>query len=182
MNKIKVKSSRGHKWTLVDADDYQRLNKYSWWLRERREGHYYAFRSTRVDKKHRTYSMHREIMGVHESHYNSKNVHVDHINSKGLDNRRSNLRLCTPSQNLANMSKRKKKCQSKFKGVDRNNSKSNWRARVQCNGVRYNLGAFKTQEEAVKAYNKKAKKLFREFYRSAEFMNPHPETETNEKE
>lgn len=88
-----------------------------------------------------------------------KGMVVDHINHDGLDNRRENLRVCTQEEN--NRNKRSLSSKSGLKGVvpvSRPGTKP-WRAFIQGRLIGY----FLTKQEAAKAYNKKAKKLFGEF-------------------
>lgn len=94
---------------------------------------------------------------------------VDHINGNGLDNRRSNLRLATAFQNLANMAIRPHT--SQYKGVSyykHRTSYKKWVAEIRCNRKRVRLGAFESEIEAARAYNEAAKNLFGEFAR----LNP----------
>ena len=86
------------------------------------------------------------------------NMVVDHINHDTLDNRRSNLRICTHKQNLANR-KKHKLATSKYKGVRRINRKTPWEAEIS---GKY-IGVFKTEKEAALAYNTKAKELFDQY-------------------
>ena len=105
--------------------------------------------------------MHRIIANAKEGES------VDHVNGNPLDNRKENLRVCTMSQNLANQ-KLRKDSTSGFKGVSKNQSKTNpWRAYINRKDGKktkqYHLGLFKTPEEAARAYNEKAKELFGDF-------------------
>lgn len=84
---------------------------------------------------------------------------IDHINGDSLDNRRSNLRYCTYSQNLMNT--HKVRSASGYKGVYRHRKR--WYAHITLNGRRFYLGLFKTPQDAAHAYNAKAKELFGEF-------------------
>jgi hypothetical protein len=84
-------------------------------------------------------------------------MQVDHINGDGLDNRRANLRLATPSQNSQNIGKRRTNT-SGYKGVSRCANSPKWRAQIRsadktqgCNGKVY-LGVFDTPEQAYAAY------------------------------
>jgi hypothetical protein len=87
---------------------------------------------------------------------------VDHINHDPLDNRRSNLRLCTSTQNLANARKpRRKASSSRFKGVNRHGR--GWVARIQINRESIRLGYFGSELEAARAYDIAAVKFFGEF-------------------
>jgi len=85
---------------------------------------------------------------------------VDHINGDTLDNRRSNLRVCTQAQNLRN--RKMSKCSSSgFKGVYATGER--WRARITSKGDRFYLGSFDNPEAAHEAYCRAAKILHGDF-------------------
>lgn len=90
---------------------------------------------------------------------------VDHADGDGLNNRRLNLRLCTSAQNQANQRKQAG-TKSQYKGV-RPPSKwrKGWACEIECKGVRYYLGTFKTERDAAIAYDRKAIELFGDFAR-----------------
>ena len=89
---------------------------------------------------------------------------VDHCNGIRHDNRRSNLRVCTQSQNTANSGKRKTN-KSGYKGVsiDRRNPNFKWVANLTKDYKHIYIGAFRTPKEAAIAYNIKALEEFGEF-------------------
>ncbi len=89
---------------------------------------------------------------------------IDHINGNGLDNRRSNLRLATESQNMANRGKQRNNT-SGFKGVHWSQKHGKWKAEICCNRHRQHLGLFIDPVEAAHAYDSKARELFGEFAR-----------------
>lgn len=80
---------------------------------------------------------------------------VDHVNGDPLDNRRCNLRVCTPFQNSMNR-RRYKTASSMFKGVTPRDG--GWRAQISINGTIIVLGKFKTDVDAAKAYDSAALK------------------------
>lgn len=72
---------------------------------------------------------------------------IDHIDRDSFNNRRSNLRVATKSQQAYN--RNKVVCsESNFIGVTRN--KKNWSAVIDKEKIRYYLGTFNTEEEAAK--------------------------------
>lgn len=89
---------------------------------------------------------------------------IDHENRDITDNRFSNLRLSSISQNAGNM-KRRADNSSGFKGVERKRNK--FSARIRHEGVRHSLGVFDTPEEAHAVYFAAAQRLFGEFARAA---------------
>jgi len=108
------------------------------------------------------------------------NVYVDHINGNGLDNRRSNIRLASNSENQGNRQRLFKpggKHSTPYKGVsffpieDRPNLKNRYAASIKFKGKTHSLGCYFTAEEAALAYNKKAIEFFGEFA----YLNTLPE-------
>lgn len=83
---------------------------------------------------------------------------IDHENNIGDDNRWTNLRLATKSQNGAN-SKLYRNNTSGFKGVTFNKQKQKYVAEIR-------LGCFDTAEEAGEAYMAAAKQIHGEFARA----------------
>jgi hypothetical protein len=91
---------------------------------------------------------------------------VDHINGDKSDNRFSNLRLATVSQNLAN-AKKPVTNTSGYKGVSWNKNAKKWRSMIKRDGKVTHLGYFETPEAAHAAYMNKAREFFGEFARAA---------------
>lgn len=93
---------------------------------------------------------------------------TDHIDGDTLNNRRSNLRGCTRSQNAAN-SRMKGNNPCGLKGVaeDKRNNVPTWSARLTKDGKKLYLGSFRTPEEAHAAYCAAAIKYHGEFARFA---------------
>lgn len=136
---------------IVDADDYEKLSQYKWQVEIKRSVCY----AHRTEGK-KTISMHRQILNAPPGMY------CDHINHNGLDNRKANLRLCTPQQNSFNQRPRPN-CTSKYKGVFWSQRASKWRAEIKHNGRIVHIGYFEDEAEAAIAYDDYAIDLFGEF-------------------
>lgn len=89
---------------------------------------------------------------------------IDHINGSPSDNRITNLRIATKSQNAANTRARNS---SGRKGVHYRPKRRNWVSRITVNGKEHFLGVFDDPESAHKAYMSAATALFGEFARGA---------------
>ena len=147
------------KYTIVDPRDFYWLNNFHWTLDGNGE-HIYAVRNImKAGAGTKTISLHREIM----SH--PKGLLVDHRNTDTLDNRRSNLRLATHSQNSCNRRKTSSKTSSRFRGVCFDKSRGRWSAHIRFHGKRMRLGRFKNEIDAAKAYDAAALEYHKEFAR-----------------
>ena len=143
----------------VDDEDYALLILWKWTAHLGARGRYYyaARRQWSVvggKKKKLTIMMHRQIMNA------PKGMCVDHINHNTLDNRKSNLRVCSYTENRAN-SKIVKRAIG-YKGVQKH-SKNTFMARIDVNGKRYRTYGLKTAEDAARAYDDLAIKHLGEF-------------------
>lgn len=79
---------------------------------------------------------------------------VDHRNGDGQDNRLSNLRECTPAENLQNVIARKPNNPSGHVGVSWSTTKKRWHARIGVSMATVHLGYFGNLEDAKAAYLK----------------------------
>lgn len=142
---------------LVDDEDYDFLNQFTWSARKSRKKYWYAQRMYTKNGGRRTILMHRLILGV-----TNPKIFTDHEDHNGLNNQRKNLRVATPAQNSANKSSHKN-ASSKYLGVSWDKKLSKWRSRIMTNGVNKNLGFFRDEADAAIAYNEAAIKLHQEF-------------------
>ena len=77
---------------------------------------------------------------------------LDHIEGNQSNNRISNLREATQSENLQNQLKARADSKTSLLGASRNKNRSNYRAQIMVNGKSIHLGCFKTDIEAHDAY------------------------------
>jgi hypothetical protein len=90
-------------------------------------------------------------------------MEYDHINRNPLDNRQSNLRICTDEQNQWNRGLLRRNI-SGAKGVRRSATKrESWTALIWHNRKPVHIGSYPQKELAIEAYNMKAKELKGEF-------------------
>lgn len=143
---------------LVDDKDYDYLNQWKWSYHPAG----YAKRTidtckSNIRRTTATVFMHRQICSL-----SNLDAQIDHINGDGLDNRRSNLRVCTHAQNAMNKRKALNKT-SNYKGVYFCKTHKRFIAQIKLNGKSTHVGIYRTEKEAAKAYNDAALKHFKEF-------------------
>jgi hypothetical protein len=134
-------------YTTIDTDDFERVSEHSWC-------YYKGYAEARMGG--RKIYLSRFIMDTPDD------FDCDHINHDRLDNRKGNLRNCTTSQNMWNM-KKHVSGSSKYKGVSWDAVKGKWRAEIEKNPARRNLGRYVIEADAALAYNRAAIELFGEF-------------------
>lgn len=145
------------KFALVDDKDLEWLNQWKWFAKKN-NNNYYAVRSSKWPKQRHIF-MHRVIINAPNDKY------VDHANLNGLDNRRSNIRLCTNSQNVRNQRITKTRGTSQYRGVSWDSKVKKWRACIVLECKLRHLGYYKSEHRAAIVYNDAAKELFGEFSR-----------------
>jgi hypothetical protein len=87
---------------------------------------------------------------------------IDHINEDKSDNRISNLRIASRSENMFNRGRNSNNT-SGMKGVVFCKQTQRWRAQIMVNRKGVKIGRFDTKEEAANAYILKAKEIRGEF-------------------
>jgi len=130
---------------LIDAVDVPIVQPYRWHLTS-------AGYAARTEKGIGCVLMHRAILGA------SCGPQVDHRNGDRLDNRRSNIRPCTASENSANRAPFEGR---KYKGVVGPDKHGGFRAEIADEYIGY----FKTEIEAAVAYDVRAVERYGDFAR-----------------
>ena len=140
MKKIKITQGKE---AIIDDEDFDRISKNKW------SYHHSGY----VVRGKPQVSLHRFIMGAKKRQY------IDHINGNKLDNRKSNLRFCTPAQNQYN----KLGTRNIQKGIWWRDTRKAWIVRIQADGKRHWVGYFKKYSDALEAHKIATIKLHGEF-------------------
>lgn len=146
---------------FVDDEDYEWLNQYTWCLHGG-----YAVSSIFNRKGDGNYDycrMHRMILNP------DANLFVDHINHVKHDNRKENLRTCTPRENMMNSSLAKNNT-SGVTGVHWHKTAKKWITNISVDHKLIHLGYFTVFEEAVRV------RMLAEIKYFGEFRNKYIET------
>lgn len=129
-----------------DLEDYDIIKDYCWHINK--SGYV-------VCKRDKLISMHRLVMQAPD------NVLVDHIYHKTNDNRKSQLRLCTNSENQMN-----RKCSNSSSGICGvywYAAQQKWSAEIGINGEKIFLGLYNDINQAIQARKQAEEKYFKEF-------------------
>jgi len=147
-----IKPLNSDKLMKVDDEDYEELSKHKWWFNNKGYPHTYIY----VDNKRTSIFMHQILIKP------PKGLQIDHIDRDKLNNQRDNLRIATQSQNNMNRIKQKN-TSSKYKGVSWHKEHKKWRAYITFKDKYIHLGYFTNEDDAGRAYNKRAKELFNKY-------------------
>ena len=136
---------------LVDDEDFEALNARKWCAL--RIGYtFYAKRSVRrEDGIKATEYMHRVVLSRKLGRMLVRGERPDHEHGNGLDNRREEIRLATPSQNNHNCRRHRENPSSRFLGVSWHSVTRKWLAQIRVNGKRVYLGIHTTETLAALA-------------------------------
>ena len=178
---IEIPLTKGETAIISEAD--KDLAQWPWRLcdsnRRRHGDHYTGYAKCWVSHAHaeaspyrqgQTKRLHRVILERIEGRVLERWEHTDHINGNGLDNRRENVRLATPSQNSSNTRKPKAREGStygkisKYKGVSRLRKRNgDFMSTWYCYVGKFQEHGFKTEEDAARARDVLALKLHGEY-------------------
>ena len=125
---------------FIDKEDFEKIKKYRWY----EDGSGYLISYKRETDETCNVRLHRIIMDA------KRECVVDHIDRNPLNNRKSNLRICTKQQNSFNQSIRKES-KSGIIGVCWNEANKNWRAYITLSYKRKNLGSYQNKKDAITA-------------------------------
>jgi hypothetical protein len=131
------------KMTTVDDEDYEYLSTCKWQFSSTGYAVTGKYTSSGI---HKIIRMHRVIMNA------PSGFQIDHIDGNKLNNCKSNLRICTQFENMANM-RMKKVNTSGYIGVHFDKRYSIYGAKIRIGGKQVWLGSFNTPEEAAKVYD-----------------------------
>lgn len=132
--------------TLVDADDYVKVEPYKWHPMKQ-DGEIYAGAAMYVEGKRRMIKMHRFILDVWDA-----SVLVAHDNHDGLDNRRENLWAGTIKDIRVHTRNKRPKAKNPYRGVSPTRA-STWVVRI----VGVNLGTYGDPVQAARVYDAAAR-------------------------
>lgn len=135
---------------LFDEIDLPLIQAHTWHLGKR------GYPATHIDGK--TKVLHRLLFPE------AAGYEVDHINGDKLDNRRSNLRLCTHQQNAFNQGRRRTNT-SGYIGVSYVRGQGCFEAYIHHHGRKHHLGLFPDAAMAARTRDCIAKMLFKEYAR-----------------
>jgi hypothetical protein len=148
-------------YTIVDSDNYRRLNQYKWFMKwSFQTQSYYAHRMEKLPNgKYVHVEMAREVLGLPRG-AGPGGDQAEHIKQgKTLKNTRDNLRKATPSQNQANKRNYNNSC--RFKNVHPN--KQGFRTHLKYDYQHVWFPTVRTDVESALMYNYAAYLLQGEF-------------------
>lgn len=146
-----IQVSQGQ-WYKVDEQDYEWLSQYAWYDRN-------GYPNTH--SPHGRLSMHRLIFERTTGKKIRRGYYVDHRDRDLTNNRRSNLRLATHRQNIANQGPNKANTTG-YKGVSKN-KKGKWESYIRVYRKRVHIGVTTDPFEAAYLYDQFALQLLGEF-------------------
>ena len=143
---------------IIDTEDWDKVKEYTWGITDYGNNNNQPYSRTKVGGN-KNLSLHHLIAGKP-----TKGMVVDHVkHASTLDNRKSNLRVVSYSQNAQNRIRNRNKESSQYKGVYWRKDTSKWRAMIMHKGRLAHIGHYACEHEAALAYNKKALKLWGEY-------------------
>jgi hypothetical protein len=154
---ISVPLTHGYS-ALVSPQDYDRVCMIHWRVKFSGGAPYAVAHVPGSGKRGRDMFMHRFILEAGPREI------IDHRDGDGLNNTRENLRSATTQQNICNQQPHRDKKTSRLKGVYRLKG-GKYRAQIMVQRRKINLGDFREENAAARAYDDAARLLHGDFAR-----------------
>lgn len=167
--RIKLNRVKGEPlYALIDKEDLEKVSsvEYAWCAKLSKTTKSHYARTYRVKgyvgkrKQYTTLFMHALIMGTVGQHI----IHIDHINHDTLDNRKSNLRAITASENYMNRNGKNKNNTSGYRNVCWNKATGKWCVTLSINYKPIRIGEYKNIEDAARAAEEARAKYYGEHH------------------
>lgn len=153
-----ISDKHGTKEFLIDKEDSEEVMKYHWTI---------FIGNSNNNRKKIVYAITAGNILLHRFITNApKGMVVDHLDGNSFDNRKTNLKVCTYSENNFNKKETGKKSCNSINGVCKYtyaNGSVLWHAYISEKGKQKRLGSFKTEDEAVMARRNAEKQLMLTF-------------------
>lgn len=144
-----VSETHGEFKVKIDLEDVKKTQLLKWVINTGNRGMHYVFNNKGL-------LLHRYLMNA------PSGKDVDHIYGDTMDNRKSQMRICSRSENMSN-SKHYINNTSGHKGVTWHKKTERWMAYIKVNWKQKTLGYFGNIEDAVKAREEAEDKYFGEY-------------------
>lgn len=141
------------KFAIVDDSDFETLSKFKWHALKVKNGYYAARTTHTLEGKRILLLMHASIAST------PPGMQTLHLNGNGLDNRHTNLRVGTRTENGRGHRKRQSNNTSGFRGVYWDKALQKWRAKIKHDGQKYHIGYYNDLREAAQARDARAREL-----------------------
>ena len=152
--RLKVSDTHGVKLCLFCEKGVELYERYNWSVYKQRNT-FYLHRNIYIGENYTTGIFHRELLGLQDGEIR------DHRNGNGLDNRISNLRPATITENNCNQIIRKDNI-SGVKGVSWDKTYDKWVARIKYKGKTYQK-YFADKNDAEEWVRAKREELHKDF-------------------
>lgn len=141
-------------YAIIDTEDIDKVRPFHWcaWRNRKYPNDFYA--QSDSFNRHKPIKLHRLIADCPDGYV------VDHINHITLDNRKSNLKITTSSENQQNRLGAQNNSSSGIRGVCWSKAHNKWRSYLRLNGKQVHLGFFDRIEDAEREVKKARERHF----------------------
>ena len=99
---IKLRSKNEDYYVYIDDEDYNKFKKYNWYIKHDKSDLKYVYTNATIDNKKTSLKLHRYLMGLEKGDIKI----INHKDRNGLNNKKSNLEICTTLYNSQSINKK----------------------------------------------------------------------------